>query len=140
MSERVLPDTNVLSEIWNPGGDRRVREAFAGVVDRISLSVIVLGETVRGIRQLPPSRRRDGLAAYYEGIVRDHADGIIPISLAVAEAWGELAASARSRGRVLPPADGLIAATALVHDLTLWTRNTKDFDGTGVRLFNPWQD
>jgi toxin FitB len=33
-----------------------------------------------------------------------------------------------------------IAATALVHDLTIWTRNTRDFDGTGVRLFNPWED
>ena len=43
-------------------------------------------------------------------------------------------------GRILHMADGLIAATALVNDLTLWTRNTRDFDGTGVRLFNPWED
>jgi predicted nucleic acid-binding protein len=43
-------------------------------------------------------------------------------------------------GRPLAATDGLIAATAVVHDLTLWTRNTRDFDGTGVRLFNPWED
>lgn len=139
MNERVLPDTNVLSEIWNPRGRSRVRDAFAAVANRVSLSVIVLGETFRGIQQLPPSRRRDSLTAYYEGIVRDHGESILPVSLAVAEAWGGLAASARARGRVLPPSDGLIAATALVHDLTLWTRNTRDFDGTGVRLLDPWE-
>ena len=54
---------------------------------------------------------------------------------------GRTSPRARRIGR--PPidvADGLIAATALVHDLTLWTRNTQDFDGLGVRLFNPWED
>ena len=55
-------------------------------------------------------------------------------------AGATIAAAARLRGRVLPPADGLIAATALHHDLTLWTRNTRDFADTGVRLFNPWED
>ena len=55
-------------------------------------------------------------------------------------AGDELRAGHWQAGRVLPLADGLIAATALVHDLTLWTRNTRDFEGTGVRLFDPWED
>ena len=51
-----------------------------------------------------------------------------------------MAASAQRFGPLIDASDGLIAATALVHDLTLWTRNTRDFEGTGVRLFNPWED
>ena len=63
------------------------------------------------------------------------------MTLAIAETWAELARRcAAERARSLDAPDGLIAATALVHDLTLWTRNTRDFDGTGVRLFNPWED
>jgi toxin FitB len=52
---------------------------------------------------------------------------------------GDLTVRVRDVRRRIDVADGLIAATALVHDLTLWTRNSRDFDGTGVRLFNPWE-
>jgi predicted nucleic acid-binding protein len=140
MNDRVLPDTNVLAELWNPHGSDRVKAAFAAVTGRATMSAIVLGETFRGIRQLPPSRRRDRLEGFYSGITRDYAESILPVTLEIAENWGALTAACRSQGRTLHPADGLIAATALVHDLTLWTRNTRDFEGTGVRLFNPWKD
>lgn len=140
MTDRILPDTNVLGEIWHPRGLDRVKRAFSASADRVLLSAIVLGETFRGISQLEPSRRRERLEAFYQGIVRDYRDAVLPVTLQVAESWGEITAVARRGGRVLHPADGLIAATALVHDLTLWTRNTADFDGTGVRLFNPWED
>jgi len=140
MHDRILPDTNVLAEVWNARGNARVRAAFGPAADRALMSVIVLGEIFRGVRQLPASRRRDALAGYYLGLVRNHSEAILPVTLAVAETWGAITASARARGRVLPPSDGLIAATALVHELTLWTRNTGDFAGTGVRLFNPWED
>jgi predicted nucleic acid-binding protein len=140
MTDRVLPDTNVLGELWNPRGLQRVKVAFADVAGSVVLSVVVLGETLRGIHQLPPSRRRDGLQAFYDGLVRDFHIEVLPVTLEIAEAWGRTTAARRRAGRPLHPADGLIAATALVHDLTLWTRNTRDFDGTGVRLFNPWED
>ncbi len=140
MTERILPDTNVLGELWNPHGLQRVKAAFAEVSGRVVLSVIVLGETLRGIHQLPPSRRRDGLQAFYDGLVEDFGADILPVTLETAEAWGRMTAACRRAGRTLHPADGLIAATAIVHDLTLWTRNTRDFEGTGVRLFNPWED
>ena len=64
---------------------------------------------------------------------------ILPVSLEVAEAWGDLSARMQTAGRRIGAQDGLIAATALVHDLTLWTRNTRDFADTGVRLFDPWE-
>ena len=63
---------------------------------------------------------------------RDNAGGRKAGRTCAADYWRQ--------GRTLALADGLIAATALVHDLTLWTRNTMDFEGTGVRLFNPWED
>lgn len=140
MSDRILPDTNVLAELWNPRGEVRVREAFATVRGGVAMSAVVLGETFRAIRQLPASRRRDSLDAFYAGLVRDHADGVLAVTLPIAETWGSITAACRLVGKTLHPADGLIAATALVHDLTLWTRNTGDFQGTGVRLFNPWED
>jgi predicted nucleic acid-binding protein len=139
MTDRLLPDTSVLSGLRDPRGEARVRAAVARVARALWLSVIAPGETFRRIRQPPPSRSRDGRAAFYDGIVAERAEPILLVSLAVARAWADLAAAARGRGRVLLPADGLIAATAPVHDLTLRTRNTGDVDGTGVRRFDPWQ-
>jgi predicted nucleic acid-binding protein len=64
----------------------------------------------------------------------------LPATIEVAERWGDLSARLQNEGRRIEAQDGLIAATALTHDLTLWTRNASDFAGTGVRLFNPWED
>ncbi|MBS0315528.1 MAG: PIN domain-containing protein [Proteobacteria bacterium] len=61
---------------------------------------------------------------------------MLPIGARTADRWGRLAGS---KGRPLPALDGLPAATALHHDLTLVTRNTRDFEGLGVRLVNPWE-
>jgi predicted nucleic acid-binding protein len=60
---------------------------------------------------------------------------LLAVDAHTADRWGRLLASA---GRPLPAVDSLLAATALQHDLTLVTRNTADFAGTGVRLINPW--
>jgi toxin FitB len=63
---------------------------------------------------------------------------ILPVTYAIADRWGSLDGGCQLRGAPLNTADGLIAATALEHDLTLVTRNVKDFAGLGVTLFNPW--
>ncbi len=63
---------------------------------------------------------------------------ILPVTEAIATRWGHLAAEARQQGTTLPVVDGLIAATALHHGLTLVTRNTKDFPAPGVKILNPW--
>jgi predicted nucleic acid-binding protein len=136
----ILLDTNVLSEMHHPMGSRRVTESVARHEHEIHLSVIALGEMLYGIRIMSPGRRRSTLEAYYAGLREAFGDRILPILYSITECWAHLRASQREGGRVLPLADGLIAATALVHDLTLWTRNTRDFDGTGVRLLNPWED
>ncbi len=100
------------------------------------ISVITLGEITRGIAQL---MRKDVVAAsalsvWFSKLKLTHEDRTLPIDDAIAIEWGRISA-VRTRG----DADGLIAATAKVHGFILVTRNAKDFEDTGVAVFNPWQ-
>ncbi len=130
-----LLDTNAVSEIRR-GRDPNVR-AWADTVDgsELYLSVLTLGEIRTGIDRL---QRRDPVQAdvftRWLGELRTRFAGrILPVDSRVADQWGLLNAVA-SRNTV----DSLIAATAHVHELTVVTRNTKDFQGCHVRLLNPW--
>ena len=67
------------------------------------------------------------------------ANRVLPITAGVAELWGAMAGQARLRGTTLPIIDGLVAATARHHDLTVVTRNVKDFSVWGVPVINPWE-
>jgi toxin FitB len=131
-----LLDTNVVSEVQRPHGDPGVKAWLASVpADSLYVSVLVVGEIRRGIERL---RRRDPpQATIYEAWLTtlrlDYADRIIPITAEIAEEWGRL-----SVPDPVPTADGLMAATAKVHCLTLVTRNTPDFVRTGVPLLNPF--
>lgn len=73
------------------------------------------------------------LTEWLERLRQDHADRILPVTDRIALEWGRIAAL-RPRGDI----DGLIAATAIVHDLILVTRNVKDFEDVAVALINPW--
>jgi len=130
-----LLDTNTISEIRR-GRDQSVREWVGEVEDAdLHLSVLTLGEIRKGIELL---RGRDpAQAEVFDGWLRElresFADRVVPIDDRVAEEWGRLNAEA-SRSTV----DSLIAATARIHELTVVTRNTRAFQGCGVRLLNPW--
>lgn len=101
---------------------------------------MTIGEICKGIDTLPVSRKRTELQQWLDGDVRHWFAGrILPITEEVAERWGRLAADAKLSGRPLALVDGLIAATALEHDLVLVTRNTRDFANLGVDLLNPWE-
>jgi predicted nucleic acid-binding protein len=132
-----LLDTNVVSETRRRRPDPDVmRWLEASGPDAHFVSVLTVGEIAKGIGQ---RRRRDPegaalLARWLRGLRELFAERLLVVGDAEATCWGELAGHAG-----LPVIDGLIAATALVHDLTLVTRNTKDFAGTGARLLNPWQ-
>ena len=132
-----LLDTNVVSEIRKgPRGDPGVRRWAAGRHDEAWLSVLTVGEIRRGIEQ---KRRKDELAArplevWLQGLLGSFASRILPIDARVAELWGRL-----NVPDPVPTVDGLIAATALIHGLTLVTRNVKDVAGTGVRVLNPFE-
>ena len=129
-----LVDTNVVSE-----ARRNAPEAVAWLraapPASIYLSVITLGEIMKGVALKARADRQAAghLAEWLGKLRREFADRILPISDHVAVEWGRIAAL-RPRG----DADGLIAATAKVHDLILVTRNVADFDDAGVSIVNPW--
>ena len=133
-----LLDTNVVSE------SRRSRRGNPGVdawldgvtVTDLSISALTIGEIRKGI-MLVTSRgdytQAANLDAWLQGILTTFADRILPVDAAVADTWGRMHAI-----RNVPVVDGLLAATAIVHDLTLVTRNVSHVRGLGADLLNPF--
>jgi predicted nucleic acid-binding protein len=108
--------------------------------ESVFLSVMTIGEIRKGIDLLPVSQKRSGLQTWLEIDVRSWFAGrILPVTEAIAERWGHLSATAKQRGIAVAVVDGVIAATALEHGLTLVTRNVRDFATLGVVLLNPWE-
>lgn len=136
-----LLDTNVVSELSKPLPDDRVIQWLAALdEDSAALSAITIGELRQGVDELAPGRKRAALETWLTGALQRRFEGrILPVSTAVAERWGRLSAARRRKGKPLPPVDGLIAATAQVHSLTLVTRNTADFAALDVAIFDPWK-
>lgn len=136
-----LLDTNIPSELTRPHPDPRVSRWLDDADDdQLYLSVISLGEILKGVTMLPESKRRAELQRWLDETLRPWFQGrILAVNELIAERWGVLAGECQLKGRPLKLADGLIAATALEHDLTIATRNAKDFGGLGVAIFNPWE-
>lgn len=131
-----LLDTNVLAELRKPRPRASVAAWFESVDGlQLYLSVLTIGEIQQGVARL---RRRDPRqAAVFDAwlgtLRRDFADRLLPVDEAVALAWGGLSA-----GDPLPVIDGLLAATAQVHGLTMVTHNVGDFERTGVPVLDPF--
>jgi predicted nucleic acid-binding protein len=136
-----LVDTNIPSELTRKKPDVHVAAFLRNVAQGdVFLSVMTVGEICKGIAALPVSQKRNVLQHWLEEDVRSwFGDRILPVTEAIAERWGSLAATAKQRGITIAVVDGVIAATALHHDLTLVTRNVKDFAGLGIDLLNPWE-
>jgi len=136
-----LLDTNVLSEFSRTGEPDQHVDRWMKMVAEESLftSVLTLAEIRRGIELLPSGKRRNQLEQWLEEVGVSFETRLIPVTKTIADRWAVLSARAQRRGTPLANIDGLIAATALEHDLTLATRNVKDFTGLGVTIFNPWE-
>ncbi len=136
---RVLLDTCVLSELRHPKGHPGVRQAVDALnEEELFVSVISIGEILKGISLLRETPRRRALKAWLNTLQRDYSDRLLGIDLETCRVGGELTARAQRAGRVVHATDGLIAATALRHGLRVMTRNTSDFEPTGALLINPW--
>jgi toxin FitB len=129
-----LVDTNVVSE-----ARRGSRQAVAWLrsvrPESVYLSALTLGEIMRGValRRKSDPQTATRLTEWLEQLLQDHSDRILPVTDRIALEWGRIAAL-RPRGDI----DGLIAATAIVHDLILVTRNVRDFEDIVVSVINPW--
>lgn len=133
-----LLDTNVVSELRK--GERaneHVQLWFSGVADRdVFLSVLVAGELRQGIERvrLRDATQAEHLERWLQSLVADYADRLLAVDARVAELWGRL-----NVPNPISAVDGLLAATAIVHGLTLVTRNVRDVERTGVQLLNPFE-
>lgn len=134
-----LIDTCAISELVRPAPNPRVVGWFAAAPqDGLYLSVLTLGEIRNGVMGLKESQRRNKIAMWLEHELPAWFDRrLLSIDAGVADEWGRLSGQIK---RDLPAIDGLIAATAIHHRLTVVTRNTKDFSSTGVEVLNPWQN
>lgn len=138
-----LLDTNVVNTIINPNGAPTVKAWAAGQNEHtFFLSVLTLGEYDKGIHNVPddhPSRplfiaARDSLAARFAGRTLSVGDAVV-------RQWGVISGTAkRLTGHSPPVIDTLFAATALIHDLFLVTRNVSDVRSSGAQVFDPWND
>lgn len=133
-----LIDTNIISEVRKGNkANPQVLTWWAEVDDNeLWISALVLGEIRQGIersRQRDPAKAR-ALEQWLGTLTTHFRDRALPVDSAVAEVWGRL-----NGPRPLPVIDSLLAATAIVHDLTLVTRNAADIKSTGVAILNPWQ-
>lgn len=132
-----LIDTKVLSELRGPQPQPAVLDWFETHPRRtLYLSVLTLGEIRKGIASMPAGARRDALDHWLEQELPVYFSGrLLALDAATADTWGQLCARVQ---RPLPAIDGLFAATALQHRMGLVTRNTRDFDGLGLEVINPW--
>jgi predicted nucleic acid-binding protein len=136
-----LLDTNIPSELTRPYPEASVVQWLEEADDRLLyISVVTLGEILKGITTLPESNRRRKLQKWLAETLRPWFKGrILPVSEPIAERWGMIAGKCKLKGRPLKVEDGLIAGTALEHGLTVVTRNVKHFQGLGVTVFDPWE-
>lgn len=137
---KYLLDTCVISELVAKKPNPKVVEFVDSLdSDDVYLSVITIGEIAKGVEKLAKSKRKQELHSWLKEDLLVRFDGkIIPLDTDVLTEWGILIARTESTGLTLPAVDSLIAATALTHKLILVTRNSEDFDGTAVEIFNPW--
>jgi len=131
-----LVDANVLSEPTRPGPDARVIAWLRKNERALVVDPIIVGEIRFGIHLLAAGRRRLRLERWFEdGITRLRC---LPWELATGLRWAKLLADLRASGQSMPIKDSLIAATALAQDLTLATRNTRDFKKARVKVIDPF--
>ena len=138
-----LLDTNIPTEMLRPRPDANVANwVKTQASETLFVSVVTLGELRRGVTLLTEQspRRVELERLIHERIPSWFQDRILPVTRMIAEHWGQLDGERQLAGRPMNIADGMIAATALEHDLTLVTRNVKDFADIRLAVFSPWDE
>jgi predicted nucleic acid-binding protein len=131
-----LVDANVLSEPTKPVPSSKVIDWLTVHEGELVVDSIVLGELRIGVLALPAGRKRARLEQWFAAVVQ--AIDCLPWDAAISRRWARLVVDLRRKGWAMPLLDGMIAATALEHDLTVATRNISDFRKAGVRVVDPF--
>ena len=135
---RYLLDANVLSEGVKPRPDSGVANWLVQHEAGAAISELTIGELAKGAYFLPAGPKRKRILEWIKEVETAFDDRLLPLSRDVLKTWGQLSGTHEAQGRRWPVIDSLLAATALLHDLTIVTRNTADFPPE-VRTFNPWK-
>lgn len=138
---KYLIDTCVLSELIKPQKNEKVTEWILDKKEtHLFISVLTIGELNKGITKLPDSKRKDAINSWVNNDLKKRFAGrILEITEEIAALWGEIQGKAEKRGKKMAVIDSLIAATAIINNLTVVTRNVKDFKNSGCKIINPWE-
>ena len=131
-----LVDANVLSEPTRPAPNIRVTNWLSANERHLVVDPIILGELWIGVLALPAGRKRARLEQWFEAVSRTLV--CLSWDAAVGRRWAALVVGLRRKGRAMPLLDGMIAATALEHGLTVVTRSVSDFEHAGVKIVDPF--
>ena len=132
-----LVDANVLSEPTKPAPNIKVVAWLSAHEEDVVVDPIVLGELCLGVLSLPTGRKRTQLQAWFETVAQTIE--CLPWDAEVSRRWARLVSELRRQGQAMPVLDGMIAATALAHGLTVVTRNVRDFQKAGVKVLDPFE-
>ena len=131
-----LVDANVLSEPTKPEPNRKVTDWLSANEGNLVVDSIILGELCIGILALPRGRKQRQLDQWFADVVQTL--DCLPWDATISRRWAKLVVDLKQKGDTLPLLDSMIAATALQHDLTVATRNTRDFKRAGVKVLDPF--
>lgn len=139
---KYLLDTCLLSEAFKKKPNQHVMDWLASRDEQsLYLSVLTLGEIEKGISKSQDPVQQKKLRNWLELDLKDRFRyRILPVDLKVALKWGTIQAKAEQVGASIPAIDGLIAATGLLHNCIVVTRNIEDMRQSQVELFNPWDE
>jgi len=132
-----LVDVNVLSDPTKPAPNSKVLDWLSANERSLVVDSIILGELCIGILALPPGRKRRQLEQWFEALVQ--TIDCLPWDATISRRWAKLVVDLKQKGETMPLLDGMIAATALQHNLTIASRNMRDFKKAGVKLVNPFE-
>lgn len=135
---KYLLDTNVVCEATARHPNEAVLNWIAAHSHECAISNVTLGEIWKGIHRLPEGKRKRSLTLWADSVERDFEDQLLELDTVTMKTWGKLYARQESIGFNMDVMDSLIAATALVHHLTVITRNTRDFPAE-IKIRNPWK-
>ncbi len=131
-----LVDANVLSEPTKPAPSSKVVDWLTANEENLCVDSIILGELCIGILALPRGRKRRQLEQWFEAVVQ--TIDCFPWDATISRRWAKLVVDLKQEGETMPLLDGMIAATALQHELIIATRNIRDFGKAGVKVVDPF--